>query len=235
MDKMTQGSGIDDALRELAKKRDELLRKLPPLPPARQAVLNASLIEEFPVEAVLRDAATKRDQLLDLPPSGIPVSAESALHMELVGAGPVRVAPCAWRASDSGSSAPLWLRFFRWPTGAVLTACVMTAAAILCFDRRETPSHSNARNLPDVPPGERLNIDARVRLECSPIGRAELFARQAAIAQFNLSTSEPASLQASFLTNRGVYLADGDQAALGIRLDLPAKLTLLEDDLARIP
>lgn len=235
MDKVTQGSGIDDALRELAKKRDELLRKVSPLSPARQAILNSLLIEEFPVEAALRDAAVKRDRLLDLPPSGIPVSAESALHTGLADAGPVRVATYAWRASDSGSSTPLWLRFFRWPAGAVLTASVMTAAAIVCFDRRETPSPNNARNLPDAPPAERLNIDARVKLDRSPIGRAELFARQAAIAQFSLSTSEPASLQIAFLTNRGVYLAEGDQASLGIRLDLPARLTLLEDDLARIP
>lgn len=235
MDKLTDDSGIDDVLRDLAKQRDRVLGKAPALSPARQTALNAALAEQFPVETALDEVATKRDQLLELNPSGIPVPAESALLRQLVASAPGRVATHGWRASNWRLGASVSLRFYRWPVRAVLTASVLIAAAILCFDRWETPSRQSAQNLPDASSTEPLNLDERVRLDRSPLGKAELFARKVAIAQFSLSTTEPASLQASFLADRGRYFADGNQSSLGLRLDLPATFTLMEDGLTRIP
>ena len=218
MDRLTESNGIDDALRDLAKGRDRVLGKAPALSPARQALLNATVAGQFPVDMALHEVATKRDQLIEFNPSRIPARAESALRRQLVASGP----------SDRAISVSGWLRLFRWPTGAVLTAAVFIAAAILWFERWEPSSRQSAQNLPDASPVEQLSVDARLRLDRSPLGRAELFARKIAIAQFSLSTTEPASLQASFL-------ADGSQASPGLRLDLPARLTLMEDDLTRIP
>jgi len=66
-------------------------------------------------------------------------------------------------------------------------------------------------------------------------GRAELFNRKASLRPFDLNKTEPASLQASFFTNSGVYFADENDARLGLRLDLPVKALLMEQDLARTP
>jgi hypothetical protein len=74
-----------------------------------------------------------------------------------------------------------------------------------------------------------------VALDRSPTEQAELFVRKASIRPFNLNTKEPASLQASFLANSGVHFADGNVAALRLRLDLPLRAILLEDSLARTP
>ena len=218
MDKPTESSGIDDALRDLAQERDRVLGKAPSLSPAREEVLKAALAGQFPLDTALHEVATERDQLLELNPAALPARAEAALRGQLVAGGP----------SYGETNTSVWPSFFRWPLRAVLTASALIAVAIICFDGWETPSHRSARNLPDTPPTEPLNMDAPVKLDRSPLGKAELFARKVAIAQFSLSTTEPASLQASFL-------ADGNQAFPGLRLDLPARLTLMEDDLSRIP
>jgi hypothetical protein len=235
MDKLTEGSGIDDALRDLAKRRDRGLGTTPALSAARQTVLNAALAEQFPVDTALDEVATKRDQLLELNPPGIPAPVESALLRRLVASAPGRVVTHGWRASNWRPGASVLLRFYRWRVRTLLTASVLIAAAILCFESWETPSRQSAQNLPDASSTDPLNMDESVRLDRSPLGRAELFARRVAIAQFSLSTTEPASLQATFLADSGRYFADGNQSSLGLRLDLPATLTLMEDGLTRIP
>jgi hypothetical protein len=80
-----------------------------------------------------------------------------------------------------------------------------------------------------------MNIDSGAILDRWPIGRGDLFTRRVSIRPFNLNTDEPASLQASFLANSGVRLADGIEAPLGLRLDLPVRAILMEDGLARTP
>ena len=233
MDEMKHRSEIDDALHEIAKQRDKLLSKAPTLSPARRAVLTDFLVGGFPIEAALREAATKRDQLLKHPPE-IPASAESILRRELVAAGAARDAVRGRRASDRVARAQVWLRLFRSPLSAGLTGCALITAAILCFSRWGTPSHRNAENLGHTEPPDGVSIESAMILDRSPMGRAELFTRQASIHGFNLNTNEPASLQASFFANRGLYFADGNNARLGLRLDLPVRAILMED-LARTP
>jgi hypothetical protein len=62
-----------------------------------------------------------------------------------------------------------------------------------------------------------------------------LFSRRITIAPFNLNTSEPASLEASFVSNRRIDFADGFETPLGLRLDLPVRAILMEDGFARMP
>lgn len=221
MDEMKQIGEIDDALREIVKKRDELLSKAPTLSSARQAVLADFLVREFPVEAAFRETAMERDELLDLRASEIPASVESILHRRLGAARAERGGIHRWRIG-----APVWLRLFRSPLGGALTVCAVITAAILGFGRWETPSRRNAENFPHAP---RADIESGVILE------AGVFSRKVVIGPFNLNTNEPASLQASFFANSGVYLANASEAPLGLRLDLPVRAILTEDGLARTP
>jgi len=217
MDEMKQSSKIDGALRDIAKRRDKVLSKGPALSPARQEALTSFLVGEFPVEAALRKAAMRRDQLLDdLHPPEIPASVESTLRRQL-GA----VAP-----PHDGVLVPVWLRHSRLPLGAVLTVCVMVVAAILCVGRWGTPTGRSAQNFPHAPRPDGVNVEI--------LDRAA-FTRKASIGPFNLNTNERASLQTSFLANSSLYFADGNEATLGLRLDLPVRAIFIEDGLARTP
>jgi hypothetical protein len=60
------------------------------------------------------------------------------------------------------------------------------------------------------------------------------FTRKLALSSFNLNTNEPASLQLSFLAN-SIRFADGNDTPLGLRLDLPVRVALAQDGLARTP
>lgn len=233
MDEIKQASEIACALRELAKQRDQLLIGMPTLSPARQAVMSDFLVQEFPVETALREAVTKRDELLNLHPPKIPASVESIL--QLVAGAPARDEALRSRAPDWRVMAPVWLRLFRSPLGRLLTACAIITVAILSFGRWGTPSRHHTENLPRNPQTDRMNTESGVIWDQSPMGRAELFTRKVAIGPFNLSTSERASLQASFLANSGTYFADGIDAPVTIRLDLPVRAILMEDALARTP
>ena len=229
MDEIKQASEIDNALRELAKQRDELLIGMPRLSPERQAVLSDFLVQQFPVERALCEAATKRDELLNPNPPTIPASVESIL--QLMAAEPAPDEALRSRASDWRARAAVWLS----RPGALLTACVIIACAILCFGRWGAPSRQYLESLPRVSQADRMNTESGVIWDQSPMERAELFTRKVAIGPFNLSTSERASLQASFLANSGIYLADGIDAPVTIRLDLPVRAIFMQDALARTP
>ena len=219
MDEIKHDSEIDAALREVAQQRDKRLGKRPILSPEREAILTHSLVREFPVEAALRRAASKRDRLLNRP-GEIPASAESAL---------LRCLPVA------GPAGPESLRPFRWPGSAALTSCVLVAVAIICFGNWGTPSGRKTENFTRALRFDRVNADSAVTLDRFLFGRAELFARTASIAPFDLNTNQPASLQASFFANSTVSLIDGNNGLLGLRLDLPVRTTGVEDSFARTP
>lgn len=220
MDEMKQRNEIDNALREVAKLRDGLLRTAPALPPERRALLTEFLAVKFPVEVALRETATKRDQFLNPHSPQIPVSVESALHQRLLAAEARAWRSSHWRISDS-----IWRRIFRSPLGAVLTACALITAAIVCFGGwGRAPSRYAAENLPQA---AGVSLESMVTLE--------LFSRRISIGPFNLNTSEPASLEASFVSNRRIHFADGIETPLGLRLDLPWRATLMDDGLARTP
>jgi hypothetical protein len=220
MDEMKKVHEIDDALGKVAKQRDKLLSEVA-LSPARRAVLTDLLLGEFPLEMALRETATKRDELLNPQALEIPASIESTLHRQLGAAEAAREGVRGLRVS-----VPTWLRLFRSPLGTVLTVCAMITAALLCFGSWLTPSRHSAESFPHAP---RADIESRVILE------AELFTQKVAIGPFNLNTNEPASLQASFFANSGVYLANASEAPLGLRLDLPVRVILTDDGLARTP
>jgi hypothetical protein len=242
MDDMKQRSEMDEALREIGKQRDNLLGNAPALSPAREAVLKAFLVGKFPLESALREAATKRDQLLNLHPPGIPTSAESILQRQLHalrGAGFHRaprklhgLKPSSLsiqqlrgdgvRISNLGGHNSVWLRFCRSLLGIALTACIMIIALVLCFGSRGTPRNAALPNPPQV---DQVNIQPGT----------DLFTRKVSIRPFNLNTNEPASLQASFVANSGLRFADGIEARLGLRLDLPVRAILTEDSLASTP
>jgi hypothetical protein len=244
MDEMKQGSEIDDALRSITKQRDRLLCKALTLSRARQAALTGFLARVFPLEAALREAVTKRDQLLHRQRPRIPASAESILHRQLdallAGGRPraprkldglkpsslsmQRSRGDGVRIFDLRGRTRVWLTFFRSPLGIALTACTMIVAAVLCFGSWRTSSRRQAA-LPNTP---RLD-------EVSTESGTDLFTRGVSIGSFNLNTNEPASLQASFLGSTSMRLADGIEAPLGLRLDLPVRTILVEDTLARTP
>ena len=212
MDEMKQSDAIENALREVARHRDKLLRAAPTLSPEREAILTDCVARKFPLETALRGAATKRDQLLPLHRSGIPESVESILHRRLDA------------LHAAGSARFAWLTFLRSPSGISLAACAVIVAAILCFGSGRTPSFRQAV-VPTTPRLDALSTDS---------GTA-LFSRRIAIRPFNLNTNEPASLQASLVANSGIDFADGIEAPLGLRLDLPVRAILTEDTLARTP
>jgi hypothetical protein len=245
MDEMKRNSEIGDALREIAKQRDKGLDKSPVLSAVRQALLTDFLVREFPIEAALREAARKRDQLLHLPRSGVSASAESILHRQLSalqaaagldsaprkldGLKPSSLSMQQFREDgvhipDLADRIPAWLWFFRSPPGIALAACAVIMAGVLSVGTLRTSSrdHSVLPNTAHV---------AEIKIEWE----TQLFTRKASIGPFNLNTNEPASLQAWFLANRSVRLADGIEAPLGLRLDLPVRAMLVEDALARTP
>jgi hypothetical protein len=234
MDEMNQGNEIDGALREIVKRRDGVLGRAPTISPARQTVLSEFLAAEFPVEAALREAATKRDRLLKRGPE-ISWSRESSLLRQLRAAEAARDEARERRVSDRVANAPAFPSFVRSPLGGGLAASTVIAVTILCFAMWETSSRRNAGNLSDTARPDGGNIDSGMILDRSLLGQAELFTRTASIRAFNLETNEPASLQASFLANSGIHLADGNAAPLGLRLDLPARAIFLDDILARTP
>ncbi|MEY2519094.1 MAG: hypothetical protein QOF24_853 [Verrucomicrobiota bacterium] len=215
---MKRAGEIDDALRRVAKQRDELLSEGPLLSPARGAVLADFLAREFSVERPLREEATKRDELLRHRLE-IPASVEANLRGLAVTEG-------VSRGIRRPHGVATWLRFFRSPLGGLLAACAMITAAILFFGKGGTPSRRNAQNFPQAP---RARIESKVILEADP------FTRKTAIGPFNLNTNEPASLQAAFSASSGVYLANASEARLGLRLDLPVRAILTEDGFARTP
>ncbi|MEN3371025.1 MAG: hypothetical protein V7609_3168 [Verrucomicrobiota bacterium] len=215
MDEMKRAGEIDDALRRVAQQRDQLLSEGPELSPARRAVLADFLAREFSVECALREEATKRDELLRHR-LAIPASVESNLRGLAVTEG-IR----GWRHGTA-----TWLRLFRSPLGGLLAACAMITAAVLFFGKGGTLSGRNAQSFPQAPGA---HIESEVILE------ADLFTRKIAVGPFNLNTNEPASLQAAFFANSGVYLANASEARLGLRLDLPVRAILTEDGFARTP
>jgi hypothetical protein len=220
MDEMKKVNEIDDALGEVAKQRDKLLRKVA-LSPARRTALTDFLVGEFPVEAALRETAAKRDELVNPQALEIPAPIESTLHRQLgaIGAAREGVRGCRVRV-------PTWLRFFRSPLGSALTVCAMITGALLCVGSLATRSRHSGENFPHAPGAD---LESRVTLG------AELFTQKIAIGPFNLNTNEPASLQASFFANSGLYLANASEAPLGLRLDLPVRAILTDDGLARTP
>jgi hypothetical protein len=226
MDEMKQSAGIENALRQVAKQRDKMLRKAPTLSPARQAILVDCLAREFPLETALRGAATKRDQLLPLYRSGIPTSIESILHRQLDALKAARLAgaPQKLDGLKPSSLSKQWLTFFRSPPGISLTASALIIAAVLCFGSWRTSSLPHAVR-PNTPRLNEVNIDSGT----------ELFTRTISIRPFKLNTNEPASLQASFIANSAMHLAGGIETPLDLRLDLPVRAILMEDPLGRIP
>lgn len=221
MDKMNPTGEMEAALRDVARQRDWRLGNMPTLSVARRTALNDVVAREFPLEAALREAGIKRDRLLQ-ERLGIPASVERILCRQLAG------------TSGRPTIAPGWLRLFRSPMRLGLTACALITAAILCFAPGGGSSLHNGENSPRLRPGGPSD-EAGLILDRSPIEPAELFARTASIRSFNLNTNEPASLQVSLFANTSVFLPDGKDVALGLRLDLPVRAFLTGDGPARTP
>jgi len=232
MDETKQEREIVAALREIVTQRDKRLGQRPTLSPAREAVLNDFVAREFPVETALARAVAKRDALLDLP-AGIPASAEKAISRQFATGKPTPREIHGGVASAGQNG--WWLRLFRSPRSAAVTTCILTAVAILSFVNWGNPSRRNGENLPRTPQIDAANVEAGMAWDRFSFGRAELFARTASIRPFNLTTNEPASLQASFLANSTISLVDGNDGPLGLRLDLPIRTSLTDGGLARTP
>ena len=232
MDEINQNREIEILFRDVAMERDKRLGKQPTLSAARETTLNDFLAREFPVETALVQAAMKRDRLLDLP-AGIPASAEKAISRHLAADEP---APHRIHGGflSAGAHDGRWLRLFRFPGSTALTTCILIAVAILCFGMWGNPSRHYPENFPRTLQVDGTNIESAMTLDRFSFGRAELFTRTASIRPFNLNANEPASLQASFLTNSPISLVDGKDGPLGLRLHLPMR-TLMEDNLARTP
>jgi hypothetical protein len=244
MDDMEQAGEIYEALRQVGEQRDKLLGKRPELSAQRRAILTGFLAREFPVEAQLYQATAKRDQLLKLGRPEIPASIESILYRRLDALQPAGIdrpprkldglKPSSLpvqqlrgvgdRTADLGDRLSLWLTFFRSRLGIVVTGSAVAVVVILSFGSRATPTRGIA-TVPDAPRVDAMNVATGT----------ELFTGQVSIGPFNLNTNQPASLQASLLTNRDVHFGNGIDATLGLRLDPPVRAILVEDSLARTP
>jgi hypothetical protein len=109
--------------------------------------------------------------------------------------------------------------------------CAALTVAILGFGRWGTPSRRSADNfLQDTRSPGAAALESELSLD-----RAELFARKAVIGPFNLNTSEPASLQASFVAKSSLYFPDSGETPLGLRLDLPLRAILSDGGLTTTP
>jgi hypothetical protein len=233
MDEINQNREIEILLRDVAMQRDKRLGKQPTLSVAHETTLNDFLAREFPVETALVQAATKRDRLLDLH-AGIPVTAEKAMSHHLASGG---LAPHRIHGEPLSAVAHKgwWLRFFRFPRSAALMTCIMIAVAILRFGMWGNPAGHYPENFPRTLQVDGANFASAMTLDRLSFGRAELFTRTASIRPFNLNANEPASLQASFLTNSPISLVDGKDGPLGLRLPLSMRTSLTEDNFARTP
>jgi hypothetical protein len=109
---------------------------------------------------------------------------------------------------------------------------VITAAIFYFGGWGAPPRRKGAENFPQA---AGASIESALTLDRPSTSGAELFSRRITIAPFNLNTSEPASLEAFFVSNRRIQFADGVETPLGLRLDLPVKATLMEDGFTRTP
>ena len=214
MDEMKGAYEIETAMREVVQHRDNALSKALVLSSARRTTLSNFLARQFPVETRLCELALTRDNALDQSAPKIPAPVESVLRRQVAAGEPTR---------DVGSAA-VWLGRLRSPLAVVLTACALITAALVALGRWEA-SRRTVSNVPAVPPLDSISVESGM----------EPFTRMAAIGPFNLSTNEPASLQASFLPRRRIRFVDGNDTSLGLRLDLPVRAALMEDGLARTP
>jgi hypothetical protein len=223
MDEINPSHEIDAAMREVAALRDQALSKVPALSSARRATLTASLVRQFPIEAALIEVAAKRDRAIRLSSAKIPASVASILNRQLAD---------AEKASATGP-VTFWLSRLRLPLAAVLMLCAILTAALPRFSGWETASRRNARNFAG-PPLDQMRSESRIAFDGSAGSWVAPFTRKLALSSLNLNTNEPASLQLSFLAN-SIRFADGNDTPLGLRLDLPVRVALAEDGLARTP
>ncbi len=217
---MKRNCEIENALRDLGQQRDRQLHAAPMLTSAREGLLTEFLREQFPLESAFGEAALQKDRLLNLS-SVLPASVDLALQKRI--------------AAHSNSRKPSSLilqRLIRSPFASALTVCVVIAA-VFFYGYRETLSHRSARNLNL----DERNLDSKVAEDRWFLGQAELFGRRASIRRFDLNKTEPASLQVPplFFTNSELYFASGNDVRFGLRLDLPIRAILVEQDLARTP
>jgi hypothetical protein len=217
MDEMNPSHEIDAAMREVATLRDRALSKVPVLSPARRATLAASLLRQFPIEAALLEVAANRDKAVHPSPAKIPTAVESILNRQLAEANKM----------SADEPASFWLNRFRLSLAAALTLCSLLIAALPRFGVWDTASRRNARNFPAAPPITQMSSGSRIAL-------VEPFTRKLALGSLNLNTNEPASLQLSFFANN-IRFADGNDAPLGLCLDLPVRIALTEDGFTRTP
>ena len=214
MDEMKRAHEIDAAMREVIRRRDNALSKVPALSSVRRTILTNLLSRQFPVQTTLRELALTRDKALPQSPAKIPAAVESML---------VRQLATVELKSDVDRTA-FWRSPLRLPLATALTVCFLITVAFFGPGRWET-LRSGAQSVPRGPLLETISLE----------GGMEPFVRTIAIGPFNLNTNEPASLQATFFASRRLRFADGKDTSLGLRLDLPITAALMEDGLTRTP
>ena len=224
MDEMKPPHEIDVAMREVAALRDKALGKVPALSSSRRAGLAASLVREFPVETALLEVAATRDKAIHSSSAKMPAVVESILNRQLVDA----------EKTNVRGAVRLWLNRLRLPLAAAVIIWALFSAVFARFGGWEAVSKRNAGNFAPVSPIDRIGNEAQFAFREFAGGRMEPFARKLALTSFNLNTNEPASLQLSFLAN-SIRFADRNETPVGLRLDLPGRVALTEDGLARTP
>jgi hypothetical protein len=230
MGDMRKPDDIDNAFREIAMQRDELLTTPPTISRGRQAALALVVARQFPLETSLRSLAAARDLSLHLESSRLSASVESMLRRHLVtrrlvaapSGGPFQKLH-GLKPSSLGLQFRSLIRLTasRW-FGIVLAACAVVVAVGLL--------------LLSAGSGNRSHRDAAFSgATGSEEGDMRLFSPRISIGPFNLETNQPASLQASFLARRDPRVSEGINGTLGLRVDLPVPAFLTEESLARIP
>jgi hypothetical protein len=234
MDKTDQMNDLDSTLHEILMRRDNFLEEIPQISEDRLGALNNVLAREFPVDAVLRTAATRRDQLLNGDQLKIPEAFETSLRNKVKA---IAVTQRASRTSWPRTCALSLLGLFQSRMSlSVATACLMVAAGILLFGPGKSlkPAITESKSVSSV----RSKNEPLVKPDPSPI-EAKAFAGELASAvskrapivrdQLNLQVSlaDLAYLRSSFLAINRVYQARTIDE-IGIRLDLTVSPIMID-------
>lgn len=214
-----------DLVRELSRRRDDLLEEVAPMSRARRAALDAVLAKKFPVETTLHEIAVCRDHVLSQGRRELTVWTEAALCGEVS-----RVRSYSNPVFASGLEGARGLvrtlvRSFRVPA-CVAAACLMLFAGILLVERWNVAQRGiDPSGLPALVP---LPKQAQVSLASNAVAARDPFS-------LTVNEMELAAVRNSLMATGRLYLEKADDESAALRLDLAVKPLLVESGLWRTP
>jgi dsDNA-binding SOS-regulon protein len=203
-----QRNGLAGAMRDIAERRDNLLRNADVISDQRREQLSAFLAAEHPVETALLAAARRRDESCTMAGRALPAAVHAALVEEA-----------------RSARAAVWPRSFSAGYAIAAAAAVIIAATALHLFRPDTraiesPSASRSMSLQNLGPAAFTNVS--------------IFQRPGEHLTSRVNRLELASLEPSLLTiNRA--LPEFERADRVLPLDLPIRQIRLDVEAVRTP